>query len=315
MRVLLLLCCGFGLILNAQHRPSDIHLGDPYVLRVDSTYYMYGTHDYGGFQVWESDDLENWDSLGYAYTRPENSWGTDAFWAPEVHPYQGRYYMMYSAKGPDREAGYKLCLAVADHPAGPFTDLRTPWLSWDGWKTIDAHLFVDRDSVPYLYFNRVGIKGKGKQMWGVIYVVRLSDDLMHAETEPREVVRAEQDWEAADPTYNSNANEGAYVFREGDTYHLTYSSGHYKSPLYGIGLATATSPYGPWRKYDGNPLYSTDKARGISGPGHNSFTTTRDGRRMIVYHVHADPDRPGPDRTVRIEPFTLPTDGRQGVRE
>ena len=302
----LVLCSGYS--ARAQPIPTDsIHLGDPFALRVDSTYYLYGTRDTDrGFQVWRSHDLIDWDSLGQAYTRTDSSWGRRALWAPEVLAYRGKYYMTYSAVGPVDSVGFQLCLAVADDPAGPFTDLRTPWLTYPGWKTIDAHIFIDRDGTPYLFFNRVGIRGQGKQLYGNIYVTRLSEDLLSAETEPQLVVRASQDWEASDPKFNSNANEGAFVFRQGDTYYLTYSSGHYKSPRYGIGVATAPSPLGPWTKSNRNPLLQTDPTSGISGPGHASITTSVDGsQRYLVYHVHADPARPGPDRTVRIGTLKL----------
>ena len=280
-------------------------MGDPFALRVGSSYYLYGTrHTNRGFEVYRSDDLQGWDSLGYAFERNDSSFARRALWAPEVLAYRGRYYMTYSAIGPVDSLGYRLCLAVADDPAGPFTDLRAPWLTWPEWKTIDAHVFVD-EGKPYLYFNRVGIRGEGKNMYGIIYVAELSDDLLRVTGEPVEVVRSSQPWEAADPHYHSNANEGAFVFREGDTYYLTYSSGHYKSPRYGIGVATATHPLGPWTKSATNPLLSSTPTRGISGPGHCSVTTAPDGQRYLVYHVHANPEQPGPDRTVRIEPLRV----------
>jgi beta-xylosidase len=297
---------------KAQQLPTEaIHLGDPFALRVDSTYYLYGTRDTDrGFPVYRSEDLQHWETLGYAYRRTDRSYGRRAFWAPEVTAYRGKYYMTYSAIGPVDSLGYRLCLAESPTPAGPFIDLRTPWLTYPGWKTIDAHIFIDRDDTPYLFFNRVGIRGQGRQMYGNIYVVQLSEDLTRAETKPKLVVAASQPWEAADPQYNSNANEGAFVFREGDTYYLTYSSGHYKSPRYGIGVATAPSPLGPWTKSEANPLLQSDYAVGRSGPGHASITTSPDGRtRYLVYHVHADPDNPGPDRTVRVVELRITADG------
>ncbi len=303
---------GTGAVGTAQTIPTDsIHLGDPFALRVDSIYYLYGTRNTNrGFPVYRSTDLKHWETLGLAYRRSEDSYGQRAFWAPEVIAYHGRYYMTYSAIGPVDSLGYRLCLAESPTPAGPFRDVATPWLTYPGWKTIDAHIFVDSDGTPYLFFNRVGIRGQGRQMYGNIYVVQLSNDLMRAETKPKLVVQSSQNWEAADPAYNSNANEGAFVFREGATYYLTYSSGHYKSPRYGIGVATAPSPQGPWTKSEHNPLLQSDLRRGRSGPGHASVTTSPDGQqRYLVYHVHADPERPGPDRTVRVAPLSV-KDGR-----
>ncbi len=286
---------------------------DPFVLQHDGMYYLYGTAGgREGFLAWTSPDLVHWEPLGVVHPRDESTWGTGSFWAPEVAAYGGKFFMTYSCHGPDRSEGYRLCLAVADSPAGPFRDMRTPWIDL-GFASIDAHLFVD-EGVPYLFFNRVGVVDQPPEpryIFGTIYAVQLSEDLSARVGEPVLVAQCDQPWEQPDPQFNSRCNEGAFVFRHGQTYYLTYSSGHYASPRYGIGYATAPSPLGPWTKSEHNPLAQSVPALGVSGPGHSSITRSPDGREIfVVYHTHADAAKPGAGRVANIDRLIIHDDGR-----
>jgi beta-xylosidase len=286
---------------------GDIRMGDPFVLRHNDTYYLYGTSAGDGFTYWTSPDLVNWTPQGYAYRRASNSWGTSSFWAPEAAIYRDKCYLAFSCTGPDSDAGFRLALAVADSPAGPFEELYMPWIDL-GWSTIDADLFIDDDGTPYVYFAKVGAHSNG--IYGIIHGVQLSKDLSTPVGEPVLCSRAEQPWEEPDPTFRSTCNEGAFVFKHEGRYYMTYSAGHYASPRYGIGYVTAPAPLGPWTKGSDNPLVATDPAIGVSGPGHNNVTVSPDGTELfMVYHAHADPDKPGADRTVNIDRLVINDDG------
>jgi beta-xylosidase len=290
-------------------------MGDPFVMKHKDIYYLYGTT--APFQCWQSSNLVDWDYAGRAYTKTVESWGTGSFWAPEVIPYRGKFYMVYSCKQPDGE-GFRLCLAVAEKPAGPFIDRYTPWFD-DGSSNIDGHIFIDKDGTPYLFFDKVGVVGepwKGSEhghLYGIIYGVQLKRDLSAVIGEPVECVKADQEWELGTTPGHmpSHCDEGAFVLRLGDTYYLTYSAGHYTDPLYGIGYATASAPLGPWRKGSDNPLVRRDLAAGVSGPGHSCVTTSPDGTELfLVYHAHANIEKPSGDRTVNIDRLTFNEDGR-----
>jgi len=288
----------------------NIHMGDPFVLLDNGAYYLYGTTGGAGFKAWKSTNLMNWEPLRNVFTRTEKSWGNSSFWAPEVCSYRGKYYMTYSASGINEKGKFKLCLAISDRPEGPFTDIKTPWLEFSDWSCIDASLFIDNDSVPYLFFDKVGVIEDPWHLFGIIYMVRLTEDLMTAETAPELVAQADQQWEEMDPKYKSSCNEGAFVFRSNNKYYLTYSSGHYLSQKYGIGYSTADSPFGPWTKSPDNTLVKTDIEKGISGPGHNSITWSPDRKIMyLVYHGHADPDQSGGDRQVFIDKIIIDDNG------
>jgi len=77
-----------------------------------------------------------------------------------------------------------------------------------------------------------------------------------------------------------------------------------------MGYATATNPLGPWIKYEGNPVLAKNLDIGVSGPGHNSVTTSPDASELfIVYHAHIHPDNPNAGRTPNIDRIYFDSDG------
>lgn len=305
----------FGLLMSesvlAQKYTNPItppgSIADPFVLEVDGSYYLYGTSAVDGFKVWKSNNLVNWDSMGYAFRKSEDGWGQGSFWAPEVIQYRGAYYMIYSAKGSE-EIGLRLCLAVSEQPEGPFHDLYAPMFDRD-FSCIDGHLFVDEGNV-YLYYEMVGsvgthYNGKG-YLWGMIFGSQLSEDLSTLiGGEPTLCLYPTQDWENPGSMF-ARSTEGMTVFRIDSTYFMTYSANHYADPQYGVGYATAKEPLGLWTKYQDNPILSQDLTIGVSGPGHNSVLLDKDGNEhYIVYHTHADPENPSHRRVLNLDRFEV----------
>jgi beta-xylosidase len=275
-------------------------IGDPYVMTYEGIYYMYCTSAEDGFYVWTSDDMVNWEKAGQALsTKTAGIFGTNRLWAPEVIAYQGRFYMTYSA-GSDEDRVLKLCLAVSDDPLGPFENYQSPWYDHP-ISHIDAHIFVEGEAA-YAYFVRDCsdniIDGRGTSQ---IFVARLSEDLKTFASEPKLILSPSQKWE-----YRSKNeqlwNEGPYVLKHKDLYYMTYSANVYNSSYYAVGYAYARSPLGPWVKAEENPILEADRAKGISGPGHNSFAYSPDGKELfMIYHAHTNPKRPSGDRAVYID--------------
>lgn len=112
-----------------------VDVADPCVVYVDDendadygTYYLYGTTGNTGFFCWKSDDLVNWEGVGYALlyrdlTTPEGKAVSIDSWAPEVI-YDGdadKWYMFFSSTPKDSSNSYIPYIAEGDSPAGPFT--------------------------------------------------------------------------------------------------------------------------------------------------------------------------------------------------
>ena len=155
---------------------NEINIRDPYVLVYDGRYYMYGTRgnecwndEAFGFDVYISDDLENWSGPKTIFEREENFWGRKNFWAPEVYYYNGAFYMFASFKAENRHRA--TVILRSDSPDGMFkvyADGVTP----EDWECLDGTLYVE-NGVPYMIFCHEWVQVSDGEMC----IVRLSDDL------------------------------------------------------------------------------------------------------------------------------------------
>lgn len=249
---------------------TKVPLGDPFILLWEGKYYAYGTYAADGIAVYVSDDLERWSipagaANGLALHK-NDVWADRWFWAPEVYVVNGKFYMYYSADE-------HICVAVADSPLGPFVQqVQQPMLADE--KAIDNSLFRDDDGKNYLFFDRFN---DGSVVW----VAEMEADFIHLKPETMtSCIHVSQSWEEVWP----RVNEGAFVCKHKGIYYMTYSANSYESPFYGVGFATATSPYGPWTKYENNPILQ--KPGNLLGVGHSALFTDKEGKLRIVFHAH-----------------------------
>lgn len=321
--------------------PLPLKFGDPFLLHAsDGRYYMYGTSLADGFEAYVSDDLATWESLGQVYKggTPEQ-WNVDCFWAPEVYERDGKYYMFYSANDKNNpnseEENFKIGVAVADSPAGPFTDLYNRPLFEPEYPVIDANvLFDDESGKNYLYFSRccykhpvesevadsvraAGMYDQVEESW--VYGVELKPDFSGIIGEPvlmlappTKLSDRQAEWESRTLTQGEAPRrwtEGSYIFRHGDTYYIMYSANAYFGGNYAVGYATSKSPMGPFEKAATNPVLSENASKGgeVVGTGHNMVLTLPDGQMYTVYHgrIASDPK----DRYVFIDPMSIDSAG------
>ena len=94
---------------------SDINIRDPYVLLHEGKYYLYGTRgatcwgEADGFDVYVSDDLENWSEPIVCFHNDGSFWADRNYWAPECNELDGRFYLVeddrYGTEAFVKEAG------------------------------------------------------------------------------------------------------------------------------------------------------------------------------------------------------------------
>ncbi len=297
---------------------DSIFTADPSILYHDKTYYLYGTSAGDGFLCWSSRNLVDWEPLGYAYKRGENSWGKGSYWAPEVVHYKNKFYMVFSCNGGSGDdLKLRVCLAASDKPEGPFKDLYVPYFD-NNYSCIDGHIFIDEDGLPYLYYEWVGVVGepwnrKG-YFWGMIFGAQLAEDLSVPEKAQHTLcLYVDEPWEGA-KSMHARSCEGMTVFKNNGRYYMTYSCNHYTDPNYGVGVATAKTPLGMWTKSQDNPILSRNIELGVSGPGHNCIVRSPDGKEyFIVYHSHADPQKPPGGRLLNMDRMIFDENGNLKV--
>lgn len=276
---------------EADKGKKNIFLADPTIFYDKGTYYLYGTggNKYNeGFAVYTSTDLITWKGPagvkdGYALKKGD-AYGDAQFWAPQVFEYKNRYYIAYAANE-------HIGIAASDSPLGPFTSKNTKPVS-EETKQIDPYLFIDSDGKKYMYYVVVANGGNR------IYVAEMNDDMASVKKETAKLcVEATEKWENIDPQYSSwSVIEGPTVVRHNNMYYLLYSANHFKSVDYAVGYAVSKSPYGPWKKYESNPIIHKS-ITGQNGSGHGDLVKGKDGNLYYVFHTHNSAETISPRKT------------------
>jgi len=326
--------------------PLPVSFGDPYVLydAASKLYYMYGTGGGAkdGFAAYSSPDLANWKKEGQVfYSNTPESWGIGDFWAPEVYAVKGKYYLFYSAQwreNPTQELeNFRIGVAVADKPTGPFVNISNKPVFDPGYPIIDANVYFDKQNgKAYLYYSRCCYKHPVKSEiadWALqnnlfqeieeswVYGVELKPDFSGVIGEPVLLLRPpvtrndpQSEWESRSVTakeVNRRWTEGSYTFKHGATYYMMYSANHFGGENYAVGYATAKSPLGPYTKADNNPVLQKNTGKGgeVTGTGHNSVAYSPDGKQLYcVYHGRTKAS--GLERVVFIDKMEIQPNGK-----
>ncbi|MBQ4353629.1 MAG: family 43 glycosylhydrolase [Clostridia bacterium] len=137
-------------------KKEQINIRDPFVVYENGKYYLYGTRakDFGcktkGFDVYISDDLTEWSEPVECFDSEKYGMNRHVNWAPEVHRYQGKYYMFATFTQENGIRGtYSLC---SDSLTGPFVPNSKGALTPGEWSCLDGTLYLDDAGVPYLIF-------------------------------------------------------------------------------------------------------------------------------------------------------------------
>jgi hypothetical protein len=108
-----------------------------------------------------------------------------------------------------------------------------------------------------------------------IYAQRIALDGGSFLGEPTVVLANDQDWEG-------HLIEGPWVTLQQDRYWLFYAGNDFSTPAYGIGVAVADHPLGPYVKQTEPLLRST---RTWTAPGHASVAPGLDGEPQLFFHA------------------------------
>ena len=134
---------------------ANINIRDPYVFVEDGVAYMVGTTHHSawggtvcGFCGYKSYDLENFEGPFVLFEANDAFWGDKDFWAPELHKYNGKYYLFASFKSNNKcRASHVL---VCDEPFGKYVPLKSQITPKD-WECLDATMYAE-DGVAYTIF-------------------------------------------------------------------------------------------------------------------------------------------------------------------
>src|SRR5690606_8972274 len=171
-------------------RLSDERMRDSciWVDEANQTYYLVTASGYRGpngrhaVVAFTSRDLRSWDGPRVIFEVPADFWSQRGIWAPELHAYQGRYYLFLTFNTDDRfpeqwrdwlprvKRGSQVL--VADSPLGPFEPFENESTLPPDMMTLDGTLW-EEDGVPYMVFAHEWVQIKD----GTIEYVPLKPDL------------------------------------------------------------------------------------------------------------------------------------------
>ena len=256
-------------------------LRDPFIVIENGVYYAYGT----GWRCYKntSGSLSgDWEDLGVVVEVPADA--IDCHWAPEVHRYDGAYYMFTTYKS--AESGMRGCTVFrAESPEGPFVKHADGHVTPRHWDCIDATLYVDEENQPWMVFVHEWTctdDGVGRMA-----AAKLSDDLKTMISEPIELFRAD------DPSWtNQRVTDGCFMHKCDDGQLIMIWS-NFEDAGYCVGIARSDNGKvdGKWSQDDAL-LFSKNLTGEYEG-GHGMLFYDTDGQMYLSIHA---PNTPVGDR-------------------
>ncbi len=287
---------------------------DPWMTK-NGDNYIYCFSSNNSIIVSRSKKMTTKGELKNIWQAPAIGWNRSCVWAPEIHFYQGRWYVYYAAgeSGPpyiyqrsgvlrsktdDVFSDYEDMgvLYTGDKPADPLSNIWAIDLTvlehkgklyaiWSGWikqEETDAtpqHLYISEMENPYTM--------KGTR-------VKISSPV--------------QSWETGGPL---NLNEGPEILKNGEKVFVVYSCRESWLVEYRQGMLQLINPDvdlldpANWKK-TGPVFQGNDKVYGV---GHCSFVKSPDNKEdWIIYHSKKS-ITPGWERDVRMQSFKWNADG------
>ena len=283
-------------------RREDVQIRDPFVFLEDGIYYLCGTTDKDcwrgaatGFEAYTSTDLQSFEFKGKIFTPPEGFWGTQNFWAPELHKYNGSYYLFATFKSPEKRRA--TVILKASSPLGPFLPWGADSITPTEWECLDGTLYVDENGEPWVVFCHEWVQEGG----GTVCARRLKSDLSGADGEAVTLfAAADSAWTKKmhhSSGIDGHVTDGPFIHKMDNGSLLMLWSSHSASG-YAIGQAVSQDGIlGPWVQAD-LPLFSGDG-------GHGMIFKDKNGVLRLAIHT--------PNKTPNERPIFFPTEEHDGI--
>ncbi|MCK3686186.1 glycoside hydrolase family 43 protein [Maribellus sp. YY47] len=289
--------------ISAKQALATINIRDPFILpdAKTKTYYMYRSSSVrtekgetlGGVEVFKSKDLKAWEGPERVFTVPEDNWITGRVWAPEVHEYEGKYYLfatlnsnIYWKKKLEGWPDYSFRgtqIFYSESPEGPFLPFDLVPHTPTDRMALDGTLWVE-NGTPYMIYCHEWVQ----MIDGTMELVQLAPDLSAPVGRSQTLFCASAaDWSTgskhAEPLPTSYVTDGCFLYpTKAGKLLMIWSS--FMDGEYAIGIAeSATGKVtGPWKQQP-TPIFSKNG-------GHGMVFRTFDGKLCITFH---GPNSPG----------------------
>ena len=275
-------------VKTAYNEPFIPNRADPYVICHQNTYYFTGS-----VPEYDRIVLRKASALGELRTAEERViWRKHKegimsihIWAPELHYVNGRWYIYFAAG--DKDDIWKIrpyALVCAGDPMADEWRELGQMAGADEFTfqdfSLDMTVFEHRKEWYCIWAEKVSI---GKKISN-LYIARLETPWKLA-TQQVLLTSPDYEWERE----GFWVNEGPAVLFHDERIYLTYSASStgacYCMGLLSIGKDQDILDPSNWIK-EKEPVFRTDEAKGLFGPGHNSFVQLPESDEVImIYHA------------------------------
>ncbi len=252
---------------------------DPGVLLANGTYYCYFTsgNSTGAMPIKWSNDLFNWTDNG-ARVFPTGQFPTwvngGSYWAPEVYNVNGKYVCYYATKAAD--GWFKIGVATATNPSGPFNDKGSPLASNSSFSLIDPTFFRDSISNKNYILWKTNKNALSPPQQTEIVLQEISQDGLSLIGSANNILINDQAWEGL------VIEAPSMMYRNG-YYYLFYSGNNYGTDKYAVGIARSANIGGSYTKKSAPILISDTR---FDGPGGQSIVTNSSiAPYLLFYHA------------------------------
>ena len=302
--------------------PLLLQRADPHVmLHTDGEYYFTATvPEYDRIEIRRTRDLNQLSSAQtkVIWRKHESGEMSHHIWAPEIHHIDGKWYIYFTASRADaiwEIRPYVLMNESKDPFQGDWRELGRIRTGWESF-SLDGTTFVHKGKRYFAWTQRGRTPEQGGDNEGKgtnIYLAEM-DSPVSITGRVALLSKPELEWE----TRKYEVNEGPAVLIRNGRVFMTYSASA-TNHNYCVGLLTAPADAdlldrASWKKSP-QPVFKTSEANGIYGPGHNSYTTTPDGKTdVFVYHARDYKEIQGneledPNRATRAQVLEWNADG------
>jgi len=276
------------------NEPWILQRADPYVYKhTDGSYYFTASVPaYDGIFLRKSDTLAGLASADEVEIWHKHEEGPMSvhIWAPELHYLEGKWYIYYA--GGDKDDVWQIrpyvLRCLGDDPMtdeweelGKMNRADEDVFSFEAF-SLDATVFENKGKYYYVWAEKVGV---GKQISN-LYIAEMETPYKLKTTQVL-LTTPDYDWERV----GFWVNEGPAVIKRNGKIYMTYSASE-TGKNYCIGMMSSHEDADlldpkSWVK-ERYPVLCSDEAKGIYGPGHNSFTVDADGNDIMVYHARKE---------------------------
>ena len=269
-----------------ERKPLILQRADPYVYFHSDGYYYFTA------SVPEYDRIElrrAWSVKGLAQAQGVTIWKKHAdgpmswhIWAPELHYINGKWYIYFAAgraEDPWWIRTYVLENTSPDPFCGQWEEKGLLESEWDSFM-LDTTVFNHNDKWYAVWAQ----KNEDRSINSALYIAQIESPIK-LKLPQTLLTLPEYDWECR----GFKVNEGPAVLKRNGKIFITYSASA-TDATYCMGMLVADenadlTKAESWKKLD-RSVFATDAEKGIFGPGHNSFTSSRDGKEdYLIYHA------------------------------